>query len=107
MGKFVELMGSQMHSIMVIAAGLSLLGAGLIVARMIDAKRYDTMVAAAKAFIPVWCILSLINLWVGVAKAGYPLSAEAPIFLVVFGIPAVVAFLTWRKLSGLAGTSHQ
>lgn len=95
-----------MHSIMVITAGLALLGVGLVLARMIDAKRYDTMAAAAKAFIPVWCVLSLINLWVGVAKAGYPLSAEAPIFLVVFGVPAALAFFAWHKLSGRNGTSH-
>ena len=94
-----------MHTILVIAAGLALLGVGLVLARMIDAKSYVTMAAAAKAFIPVWCVLSLVNLWVGVAKAGYPLSAEAPIFLVVFGIPAVIAFLAWRKLSGLSSTT--
>jgi hypothetical protein len=34
---------------------------------------------------------------VGVRKAGYPVAEEAPVFLVVFAVPALVAlFLLWR-----------
>jgi len=34
-----------------------------------------------------------INMWVGVAKAEYSAAEEAPIFLVVFAIPAAIAIL--------------
>jgi hypothetical protein len=38
-------------------------------------------------------------MWVGVAKAGYAVAEEAPIFLVVFAVPAVVALLVLWWLS--------
>jgi len=31
--------------------------------------------------------------WLGVAKAGYSVADEAPIFLVVFAVPVAVALL--------------
>jgi hypothetical protein len=35
--------------------------------------------------------------WVGVAKAGYTLTEELPIFLFIFGAPTIAAiFLKWR-----------
>jgi hypothetical protein len=44
-------------------------------------------------------VISVVNLWVGVSKAGYAVSDELPIFLLIFGLPAVVAvFLKWRYL---------
>jgi membrane protein implicated in regulation of membrane protease activity len=39
----------------------------------------------------------MINLWVGVSQAGYSLGEELPIFGVVFAVPAVVAFVLWRR----------
>ena len=51
------------------------------------------MVAAARWFVPIWLIAAAINMWVGVAKAGYSVAEEAPIFLVVFAVPAAVAIL--------------
>jgi hypothetical protein len=32
-----------------------------------------------------------VNLWIGVSRAGYSIADEAPVFLLVFGIPAAVA----------------
>jgi len=38
-------------------------------------------------------------MWVGVAKAGYSASEELPIFLLLFGTPAVAALvLKWKFL---------
>jgi hypothetical protein len=54
------------------------------------------MATAARWFIPVWLAAAGINLWIGVAQAGYS-AEEAPIFLLVFGVPAAVAvFVAWR-----------
>jgi hypothetical protein len=48
-------------------------------------------------FVTLWLGISGANLWVGVAKAGYTLNEELPIFLLIFGVPAIVAiFLKWR-----------
>ncbi len=38
-------------------------------------------------------------MWVGVAKAGYSLAEEAPIFVVVFAVPVAVALLVLWWLS--------
>ena len=83
-----------MHTIKVLALGFILLAAFLLLGR--------TMGSAARAplyFLPVWLFAAAINLWYGVAKAGYSVRDEAPIFLLIFAIPAVVALLAWRKLA--------
>jgi hypothetical protein len=41
---------------------------------------------AALAFVPLWFIGAVINMWIGVSRAGYSLTDEAPIFLIVFGV---------------------
>ncbi|WP_163478758.1 hypothetical protein, partial [Klebsiella pneumoniae] len=52
---------------------------------------------AAKIFLPVWLAMSLTNMWVGVARAGYSLREELPIVLVVFALPAIIAGIAvWR-----------
>ena len=58
-----------------------------------------SVVTAEKIFIPVWLVLALVNMWIGVSRAGYSVGEEFPIFLVIFAIPAIVAGLAWRKLS--------
>ena len=53
-------------------------------------------IQGAILFVTLWLGISAANLWVGVAKAGYTLKEELPIFL-LFGVPAIVAiFLKWR-----------
>jgi len=47
--------------------------------------------AAALAFTFIWCALAVTNLWMGVARAGYTIREELPIFLLVFLLPAGVA----------------
>ena len=66
------------HTLKVIAGGLVLLGLFLFGARW---------------FIPVWLIVAAVNMWIGVTRAGYSVAEEAPIFLIVFAVPAGVAFL--------------
>jgi hypothetical protein len=38
-------------------------------------------------------------MWVGVSRAGYSVAEEAPIFLVVFVVPSLVAALVAWRLS--------
>lgn len=53
--------------------------------------------SAAKVFIAVWLAIAAINMWFGVARAGYSVSEELPVFLVTFAIPALIAaFAAWR-----------
>jgi hypothetical protein len=59
----------------------------------------QSVVTAAKIFIPVWLAAALINMWIGVSRAGYSVAEELPIFLAIFAIPAVVAVFVWWKFS--------
>lgn len=55
------------------------------------------MALAAKAFVPVWLLVSIANLWVGVSHAGYSVRDELPILTIVFIVPAALAaFAIWR-----------
>jgi hypothetical protein len=82
------------HTLKVIAGGGVLLALCLLIGRFLGVPAPATGLAtAAKVFIPLWLIAAGINMWVGVAKAGYSVADEAPIFLVVFAVPVALALL--------------
>ena len=85
-----------MHTILTILGGVALLAVFLLFGRLWGGTA-PSFALAAKAFIPFWLVVSVVNLWVGVSKAGYTVRDEAPILLVVFAVPAVLAALAiWR-----------
>ena len=86
-----------MRTAIIIVGGVLLFGIFALVARF--AGGTQTIPMAAKIFIPVWLVAALINMWIGVARAGYSVAEELPIFLLIFAVPAVVAAFTWWKLS--------
>lgn len=88
-----------MRSTMIVLGGLLLLGVVLFVGGRIGSADAASMVAAAKIFIPIWLLAALVNLWVGVARAGYSVAEELPIFLGIFLVPAAVAAFVWWKFS--------
>jgi hypothetical protein len=88
------------HTVKVIAGGLLLLGLFLIAGRLLGVGAPGAgMATAARWFIPVWLIGAGINMWIGVARAGYSVAEEAPIFALVFAVPAAVAVLVVWSLS--------
>jgi hypothetical protein len=75
------------HTIKVILGGLVLLALCILIGRA----------NGAKLFIPLWLLGAGINMWIGVTRAGYSVAEEAPIFLLVFAVPAAMALLVlWR-----------
>lgn len=86
-----------MRTIVTIAGGLVLLGVALLVGRWMGGT--PTMVTFAKVFVLVWLAVAALNMWMGVARAGYSVAEEFPIFLVIFAIPAAVALVIWWKWS--------
>lgn len=85
-----------MHMVLVMAGGIILLGLFLLFGYLWGHPK-PNFAFAAKLFIPLWLIIALTNMWVGVAKAGYSFKAELPILLIVFAIPASIAALAvWR-----------
>ncbi|CAH1694755.1 conserved membrane hypothetical protein [Hyphomicrobiales bacterium] len=85
-----------MHMAMVIGGGLVLLGLFLLFGWLWGGNG-PAPATAARAFVPAWLLMSLINMWVGVTRAGYSVREELPILLIVFAIPATVAGIAlWR-----------
>lgn len=81
-----------MHTLLVIAAGLLLLGVFLLFGKLWG-NDAASLAWAAWAFIPTWLLIAVANLWVGVHHAGYSVRDELPVLLVIFVIPAAVAAL--------------
>jgi hypothetical protein len=89
-----------MHMVMVIGAGLLLLAVFAMFGRLWG---HDTagIVLGARWFVPIWAVVALVNMWVGVTRAGYTVMQELPILAVVFAVPAAVAlFLSWQIAKG-------
>jgi hypothetical protein len=86
-----------MHTLKLIAAGFALLGALHFVARRLKLGGGDPTGFAVKLFLPLWLVAALVNLWVGVNRAGYTLLQEMPFFSLVFGLPAAFAILLFLR----------
>ena len=86
-----------MHTLKILAAGFALLGALHFLLRRLDWGGGDPTGFAVRLFLPLWLVASLINLWVGVSRAGYTVVQELPVFALVFGLPAAFAALLYTK----------
>ncbi|HEY4253203.1 MAG TPA: hypothetical protein VGM87_18485 [Roseomonas sp.] len=75
---------------MTMGGGAVLLGLFCLFAGLWGGTAHDCAIAAW-LFLPVWLGVSLVNMWVGVVKAGYSVRSELPVLLVVFAVPAVLA----------------
>jgi len=84
---------------MIVVGGLLLLGLFVLVGRWMGGGTSSSPVTAAKIFLPVWLVAALVNMWIGVARAGYSVAEELPIFLAIFAIPAIAAAFIWWKFS--------
>jgi hypothetical protein len=83
------------HTAIVIGIGLALLAACVFLGRLVGGTA--ALSTSVLVFLPLWLIASAVNMAMGVKKAGYTMTEEAPVFLIVFAIPALVAlFLRWR-----------
>ncbi len=85
-----------MHTIMVLLGGAVLLLA-FALGGMLAGGRAG-VARAALAFLPAWLLVALGNMYVGVAHAGYTVAAEAPILVVIFGLPAAIALAVWALI---------
>ena len=85
-----------MRTVIIIAAGL-VIGALFLFAGRLLGRGPETLALGAKLFIALWFIAAAVNLWMGVAKAGYSFMEELPIFLVIFAVPAAAAGFAWWK----------
>ena len=87
-----------MHTVMVIGGGLVLLAIFLLVGRSLGGGSTAAAAKAAFWFMPAWFVAAAANLYIG-TQHGYSVAEELPIGLVVFGVPAAIAALFWRRFS--------
>ena len=88
-----------MHTLKVIFGGFLLLGVCLLLGRWIVGAAATVVATTIKYFLVLWLAATLVNMWVGVSKAGYSIKDEAPVALLVFAVPAIVAIVIWWRFS--------
>jgi hypothetical protein len=84
-----------MRTAIIIAIGFIVLAVCVLGPRL--AGRPEWSATAAKVFIALWLIAALVNLWIGVSRAGYSVAEELPIFLLIFALPSALAAYVWWK----------
>lgn len=87
-----------MRSVIIISLGLILWALSLAASKFLGnenplAKKTTTLI-----FIALWFILAGVNMYHG-TQAGYSVQEELSIFLMIFSIPSVIAFLVQKKFS--------
>lgn len=87
-----------MHTLYVIAGGLLLLGIFVLFVRALSDVHRGLRGRLLLGFLPVWLVCAAFNMWVGVSRAGYSVGDELPVFVVVFAVPAGLAFWLWRRM---------
>ena len=89
-----------MHMFLVIVGGAVLLGIFLLFGKLWGGD-LTGMAARAKLFVPARLAVAVVNMWVGMTKAGYTVAQELPILFVVFVVPAALATLVaWQLARG-------
>lgn len=80
-------------------AGFLLLAGLLVIARLFAENFPSAIAVATGTFLVLWLALTGFNMWVGVSRAGYSVTEELPVLLLLFGVPAVAAVvLKWKVL---------
>ncbi|MGQ0546233.1 MAG: hypothetical protein ACT4P3_12995 [Betaproteobacteria bacterium] len=86
-----------MRTGLVLLSGFLFLAASLIVGKLFASNYPAATTAATVLFLVVWLVVAAFNMWVGVARAGYSVAAELPIFALIFAVPAIAAVLVrWK-----------
>jgi hypothetical protein len=90
-----------MHTLYVVGVGLAVLGVFLFLARQFAGRSHLARARAAWAFLPVWLVAAVVNLWRGM-EHGYSFLSELPFFALVLGIPAATAVVVARRSAAAA-----
>ena len=90
---------TPMRTAYFLLAGLLLVGGFLLLGRLFAEQYPAASRAAILAFAAFWFVVAGANMWLGVAKAGYSVAEELPVFLLIFGVPvALAALIKWQFL---------
>ena len=80
-----------MRTVIIILGGFVLLAVCFSVARLMGSSVAAATGTAVKIFMTSWFVVAAVNMWIGVARAGYSFTEELPIFLVIFLVPTAAA----------------
>jgi hypothetical protein len=90
---------TPMRTGLFLVAGFLLLAASLLLGRLFSANYPSATVVATITYVALWFVIAGANMWIGVAKAGYSVAEELPIFALIFVLPAAAAIiLKWKVL---------
>lgn len=86
-----------MRTALIILGGLAIWAVSLLLARSFG-KRGGTAVAdTTLAFITTWFLAAATNMWIGMTRAGYSFQDEMPVFVLIFAIPALTAWVVRKR----------
>ena len=86
-----------MRTLIIIVIGFVTWGVCLGLAKLLANASAPSISIATTIFVVVWFLIAALNLWMGVARAGYAFTDELPIFLLIFLLPAAAAiFVKWK-----------
>ena len=88
-----------MRTILFLTSGLLLMASLLIVAKLFSEHFPSAPNLAVAIGLGFWLAVTGANMWIGVSKAGYSVTEEMPIVVLLFAVPAAVAvLLRWKFL---------
>jgi hypothetical protein len=84
-----------MHTLMLVVGGLVALGIFVLAAVLLGKSVAD----GARIFVWPWLAASVVNMLLGLYWANIPFSVELPVLVVVFGVPAAVAWFVAKRFA--------
>jgi hypothetical protein len=89
----------RMRTLIILFGGFVLWASLLAIGKFLAFGHPAATSRATAIFAVIWFVLAAVNLWFGVARAGYSVAEELPIFLLIFLLPVAIAGLvTWKWL---------
>lgn len=82
-----------MHTLMWVVSGLIALGIFVLAAVLLGRSIAD----GARVFLLPWLAASVVNMLLGLYWANVPFGIELPMLVVVFGVPAAVAWFVAKR----------
>ena len=86
-----------MRTLIILVIGFLLWGVCCGIAKLVANASARSIGMATMAFVLIWFLVAAANMWIGVTKAGYTLTEELPVFLLIFLVPVATAiFAKWK-----------
>jgi hypothetical protein len=86
-----------MRTALFLVSGVLLMGGFLLLGKVFAGQYPEAPRVATLTFVVAWFLVAGVNMWLGVARAGYSVAEELPIALLIFGVPVALAgLIKWQ-----------